>query len=294
MAELVAVMKSLGQKFELIFVDDCSTDASWATLAEIARADARATAIRLAENVGQGRATVVGLGRSLGEIIITLDDDLQHAPEDIPTLLAELNGPAHYDAVFGVPISRRHPIWRRLASWTLNCLLSLVMRKPLALRLTGFRVLRRSVAQPILSGRWPNPFLSTILFQITPHISAVRVEHSDSGLVSSRYSIRKLLLATLGCLGSLSDHNLRKITFCTFAAGLILLMVAWSAVSFAPPGFATMAVVALAAALGILGFTFGLALAAIMWRVKAVQREATAAIGIRYVISDGRKVTNDG
>src|ERR1700674_4267920 len=90
---LVAVMESLGQQFELIFIDDCSTDASWTALAEIARTDRRVIAIQLARNVGQGRATLYGIGRSSGEIIVTLDDDLQHVPDDIPKLLAELRGP---------------------------------------------------------------------------------------------------------------------------------------------------------------------------------------------------------
>src|ERR1700690_618677 len=85
---LVAVMESLGQPFELILIDDCSTDASWAALTEIARADRRVIAVELARNTGQARATLHGIRRSTGEIIVTLDDDLQHAPDDIPKLLA--------------------------------------------------------------------------------------------------------------------------------------------------------------------------------------------------------------
>jgi len=204
-ARLVEAMESIGQPFELIFVDDGSTDASWIAIAEIAHSDWRVIALQLAQNAGQGRATLCGIGRSAGEIVITLDDDLQHAPEDVAKLLASLNGPGGYDAVFGVPVSRHHPAWRRIASWILNLVLSLLMRKPLSLRFTGFCAMRRSVALQLLARRRSEPFLSVLLFQITPRIGAVPVEHSHSKLGASRYSAQKLSRVSLGCLLSLLD-----------------------------------------------------------------------------------------
>src|ERR1700688_2028475 len=236
---LVAVMESLGQRFELIFIDDCSTDASWTALAEIARTDRRVIAIQLARNVGQGRATLYGLDRSSGKIIITLDDDLQYAPEDIPKLLAALDGPARYDVVFGVPVSRRHPAWRRFASWMLNLVVSLVLRKPLYLRFTAFCALRRGAVLQLLAVRSAEPFLlSALLFQITRRIVMVQVQHSNSELSFSRYSLGELAQVTFGCLASLSATDRRSFTMGTCAGGLGLLTLAWSVISLCPPRLA--------------------------------------------------------
>ena len=130
---LAAAMEALGHPFELIFVDDASADASWAVLADIAHGDPRVVAVQLAHNVGQTPATLAGLRRSAGDVLITLDDDLQHPPEEIPKLLARLNGPEEFDAVFGIPAVRRQSVWRRAASWSNNMVFSVVLGKPVGL-----------------------------------------------------------------------------------------------------------------------------------------------------------------
>jgi glycosyltransferase involved in cell wall biosynthesis len=171
-ARLIAVMVSLERRFELVFVDDDSADASWSLLAEIARTDPRVLAIRLAHNVGQGDATLAGLRASSGEVLVTIDDDLQYMPEEIPNLLALLDAPERYDAVFGVPATRRHPAWRRFASSVANMCVSPVLGKPASLHFSAFRAMRRPVVERLLALSWPDPFLSALLFQVTRGIGA--------------------------------------------------------------------------------------------------------------------------
>lgn len=288
---LVAVMESLGPPFELILVDDCSTDASWAALEEIARADRRVIAVQLARNAGQARATLHGIGRSAGEIIVTLDDDLQHAPDDIPKLLAELDGPAGYDVVFGVPASRHQAAWRRFASWAVNFTLYLVLRKPLYLRFTAFCAIRRRAALQLLAVRCAEPFLSVLLSRITPRIAVVRVQHFSSTLGSSRYSLGKLARVTFGCLASLPDADRRSFVIAASASGLVLLMLAWSTFSLGPPGLATNIVMALGVTFGITSLTIGSAAVAVGWRGRTVLRNPAAEVVALRVISDGREAS---
>jgi polyisoprenyl-phosphate glycosyltransferase len=229
-ARLIAVMASLGKRFELVFVDDDSADASWSLLAEIARTDPRVLAIRLAHNVGQGDATLAGLRASSGEILVTIDDDLQYMPEEIPNLLAALDGPEWYDAIFGVPATRRHPAWRKFASSITNILVSPVLGKSASLHFTAFRAMRRPVVERMLALSWPDPFLSALLFQVTRRIGAVRVTHAASALASSRYSLRKLARVPSGLFAALSERDRRG--FGRFIGMIAVVLTALASVGF--------------------------------------------------------------
>jgi glycosyltransferase involved in cell wall biosynthesis len=125
---------------------------------------------------------MAGLRQSTGEFVITLDDDLQHLPEEIPKLITQLSGNPNYDVVFGVPVERRHPSWRRFSSWAVNLLFSLMLRKPLSLRFTGFRVMRQSIVRRLVAMQWPDPFISALIFQLTSRIGAAQVDTPASEL----------------------------------------------------------------------------------------------------------------
>jgi polyisoprenyl-phosphate glycosyltransferase len=288
---LVVVMESLGRQFELILVDDCSTDSSWVALATIALTDRRVIAVQLAQNVGQERATLYGIRRSVGEIIVTLDDDLQHDPDDIPKLLAELEGPAGYDVVLGISTSRYHAAWRRFASRAVNFAFCLVLRQPLYLRFTAFRAIRRPAALQLLAVPCAEPFLSALLFRITPRIAVVRIPHFSSTLGSSRYSLGKLARATFGCLASLSDADRRGFVIAACAGGSGLLTLAWAAFSLDSGGLATGIIMALGVTLGLASLTIGLAGLAVGWRGREALRNPPANVAALRVISDGREAS---
>ena len=98
-AKLAAELPGLGREFEVILVNDGSTDASEARLADVARADARFKVIHLRRNFGQTAAMMAGIDHARGDIIIPMDGDLQNDPADIPRLLAKLD--EGYDVVSG-------------------------------------------------------------------------------------------------------------------------------------------------------------------------------------------------
>lgn len=98
---LVDVMKAMGEDFEIILTDDGSTDDSWKVLCSIAETEKRVRIYRLAKNVGQLQATTCGLQHALGDIAITMDDDLQFSPKELPALLHYFHS-NNYSLVFGV------------------------------------------------------------------------------------------------------------------------------------------------------------------------------------------------
>jgi glycosyltransferase involved in cell wall biosynthesis len=290
---LIAVMASLGRRFELIFVDDGSADASWSLLAEIARADPRVIAIRLARNVGQGEATLAGLRASSGEILVTIDDDLQYMPEEIPKMLAALDGPQRRDAVFGVPVASRHPAWRRCASWITNMFFTPVLGKPVSLQFTAFRVIRRPAVERMLELSWPDPSLSALLFQVTRRIGAVRITHADSALGSSRYSIRKLAGLPAGLFGALSDRDRRSFVRFVVTIGVMLTAFAYVGLLFRSVNIAMSIFAAAATIVAFLALSLALGALLVERRVAAFRRKRFAAAPIRAMISGGHETAGD-
>ena len=117
---LTSVLTALGRAYEVIFVDDASTDHSFELLANLAETDAHLKVVQLRRNFGQTAALAAGFHQAAGEIVVSMDGDLQHAPEDIPALLAKLD--EGYDIASGWrkvrvdnPITRKLP--SRIANW---------------------------------------------------------------------------------------------------------------------------------------------------------------------------------
>jgi glycosyltransferase involved in cell wall biosynthesis len=123
--ELVGVLEGLGRPFEIIVVDDGSTDATFAALSRLAAADRRLRVLRFRRNVGQTGALAAGFRAARGDVVVTLDADLQNDPRDIPTLLAALPG---HDAVCGWRVDRRDPWAKRAGSRVGNAVRRLVTR----------------------------------------------------------------------------------------------------------------------------------------------------------------------
>jgi len=113
MRETTAAMKTTGRTWDLVFVDDASTDRTWSEIQEARRADARVRGLRHARNSGQSAALWTGIQATASPIVATLDGDLQNDPADLPRLLAELE---HYDFVSGMRLKRRDNFVRRASS----------------------------------------------------------------------------------------------------------------------------------------------------------------------------------
>ena len=130
-----------GGTWELIFIDDGSTDDSWQEILDLARADPRIRGIRFRRNFGKSAALAAGFGRSSGQIIVTLDGDLQDDPAEVPAMLARLDEPA--DLVAGYKAERRDPLGKRLASKVFNFITGVVTGLRLKDHNCGLKVARR-------------------------------------------------------------------------------------------------------------------------------------------------------
>lgn len=115
-------LQSLSDSFELIFVDDGSTDDSFSVLKDLHKKDSRVKAIRFRKNFGKAAALSAGFKETQGEIIVTLDADLQDLPEEIPTLIKKID--EGYDLVSGWKFKRKDPFFRKVASRLFNAVTS--------------------------------------------------------------------------------------------------------------------------------------------------------------------------
>ena len=99
---LTLVLAALGRPYEIIFVDDCGPQDCWPVLCALAQGDGHVKAIQLMRNAGQSNATLCGLAQAQGELVVMMDDDLQHPPEQLPRLIEALT--PQVDVVMGVPL----------------------------------------------------------------------------------------------------------------------------------------------------------------------------------------------
>ena len=209
---------------EIILVDDGSPDPRvWEEIEELARQRRHLVALRLTRNFGQHAATLCGLAEAPGEFVVTLDDDLQHAPEDIPALLAALE---HADVAIAQFEVRRDGLLRRLASRVKGVFDFWLIGKPGHLRLSAFRALRRVVVDGTLATRTPYPYLPALMFDVTRSVVGVPVSHYARPVGPSGYTGRKLLRMFSDLLVNNSSLVLRVVGWIGIATSMIGFVLA--------------------------------------------------------------------
>jgi len=145
--KLVPIARSLG-KYEIIFVDDGSTDGSFAAVKKLQLRDPNVCAVQLSRNFGQHNSTLAGLSCAQGEIVVTIDQDLQNPPEEIPRLLEKLS--EGFDVVYGLPEARAHNLFRNVTSDFSKWIGAKILSPGVGGNFSSFRVLRKWVVDEIL------------------------------------------------------------------------------------------------------------------------------------------------
>src|SRR3990167_2695223 len=189
---LITVMESLGEIFEVIFVEDCGSDNAWQLLQTIAQNDTRIIAIQMFRNTGQGTAILAGIAHSKGAFIITLDDDLQHPPEEIPVLINALRNNDSLDVVMGVSEVKCHNLFRRGCTILINHLNIIFIKKPPHVQLTAFRIMRKQIAMALLKKNVPYPSIGPMLLSVTNRLDNIRTEHHPRKKGKTGYTLFKL------------------------------------------------------------------------------------------------------
>ncbi len=216
---IVAVFAAREPSYEIIFVDDNSPDAAWDVLQQLAEADPlHVTAIRLMRNYGQHNALMCGFRQARGEVLVTLDDDLQNPPEEIPKLIAHLEA-GDYDLVYGEYRRKQHTGGRNLGSVVVNTFFRLVFRSRITV--TSFRAVRRELVQAILPYNLNFTFLDGLFAWNTQRIGQVIVEHHPRANGRSGYSLGKLITLALNLFTNFSLIPLQVASCVGFLAAVI-------------------------------------------------------------------------
>ncbi len=193
----VATLEPLGRPFELIFVDDGSTDGTFAELERLHAGDSRVRAVRFKRNFGQHPAMHAGLARARGEIVVTMDGDLQNAPEDIPKLLAAVD--SGYDVASGRRTARRDSWGRTLPSRLINGMLRRFTGVQISDFGCAFNAYRREVVTPMLGAIGKQKFTKALVLSGGASVVEVDVDHA-ARVGASRYSPLRLTRLALHVL----------------------------------------------------------------------------------------------
>lgn len=190
---LKGVLDNTGSAYEIIFVDDGSTDGSFDALKNIAISDKMVSVIGFTKNFGQHKAVVAGILNSRGEYLVTLDADLQNPPEEIPRLIEKIK--EGFDMVSGYRKRRKDVFSRKLCSLFTNLLIALVCGVRMKDYGSMLRVFRGDVARKTAEVFLNNEgYITMLVTKVTRNISEIEVSHDERHSGESKYGIRKLFI----------------------------------------------------------------------------------------------------
>jgi undecaprenyl-phosphate 4-deoxy-4-formamido-L-arabinose transferase len=257
------VLPNVASSFEAVLVNDGSRDASGEIMEELAARHTWVRAIQLSRNYGQHNATLCGVRAAMFDIIVTMDDDLQHPAENIPLLLSKLN--EGHDVVYGTPQRRPHGFWRNLASGITKIALQSAMGVETARGVSALRAFRTELRNSFAEYRSPYVSIDVVLTWSTARFAAIRVPHAPRPAGTSNYTFLMLLRHAVHMVTGFSTAPLQiaSLVGLSFALGGVAILL-WVVGRYlvegrSVPGFAFLAsIVAIFAgaqlfALGIIG-----------------------------------------
>jgi len=211
---LKPVLDAVTNQYEVILVNDGSQDKSWDVICEMAGRHEWLYGIDLMRNYGQHNALLCGIRAARHGIILTMDDDLQHPPEEIPKLLEKLE--EGFDVVYGALQTGVHGVWRNLASQLTKWTLQTAMGSTIARRASAFRVFRSQVREAFSNYNNPLVSIDVLLTWGTPRFAAVSVRHEPRRFGQSNYTFGKLVLHALNMMTGFSTAPLQVASFAGF------------------------------------------------------------------------------
>ena len=217
------VLRKVASAFEVILVNDGSRDGSWLVASELAQSHRFVRALNLMRNYGQHNALLAGIRSARNEIIITIDDDLQNPPEEIPRLLAQIAEGC--DVVYGVPEHERHGILRDLASQVTKLTLQSAMGAETARKISAFRAFRTDLRDAFQDYRGSFVSIDVLLTWGTTRFTAIVVRHEPRHAGVSNYTLRKLIVHALNLMTGFSTMPLQIASLIGFAFTLVGLGV---------------------------------------------------------------------
>lgn len=223
---LAVVLPQFSSAYELILVNDASRDASWDVICQLVEDYSWVNGINLMRNYGQHNALLCGIRSARYELIITMDDDLQHPPEELPQMLARLD--EGFDVVYGTPAQEQHGLLRDLASQITKLSLQSAMGIETARKVSAFRVCRTSIRDAFASYQGPHVSIDVLLTWGTTRFSSVTVRHDPRTIGVSNYTLRKLVIHALNMMTGFSVLPLQLASLLGFVlAAFSILVLIW-------------------------------------------------------------------
>lgn len=225
---LKASLEVIAPSYEIIMVEDCGGDRSWNVIEELSQSDKRVKGIQLSRNFGQHNALLCGIRAAQGEVIVTIDDDLQHPPEEISKLLDKLA--EGYDVVYGIPKKEKHNFWRTIASRVTKLALQSAMGAEIARKVSAFRAFRSDLRNAFADYQSPFVSIDVLLTWGTTRFVGIPVHHDFRQAGKSHYSFGKLVVHALNMLTGFSTLPLQLASligfvFTLFGFGVLVYVI---------------------------------------------------------------------
>jgi glycosyltransferase involved in cell wall biosynthesis len=237
---LAQVLPNIADSYEVVLVNDGSPDNSWAVIERLAIQYAWVRGINLMRNYGQHNAVLCGIREALYEITVTMDDDLQHPPEEIPLLIAKLND--GFDVIYGTPKKLPHSWWRNAFSVITKYAISYVMGFKTVREISSFRALRTSLRDAFVAYQGPDVLVDVLFSWGTTRFGSVEVNEVPRTIGHSNYTFGKLMHVALLVLTSYTTLPLRLASvigfvFTLFGLGILIYVLVTYFWAGSIPGF---------------------------------------------------------
>ena len=215
---LLPVLRARFKVFEVIFVNDASRDGTWSRIESMAREHPELVGINLMRNFGQHAALLCGIRAARYSVTVTMDDDLQHPPEELPLLLARLD--EGFDVVYGTPQAEPHGLLRGLASKITKLALQSAIGAETARHASAFRAFRTELREAFRDYRSSFVSIDVLLTWGTTRFASVKVRHDPRTLGTSNYTFRQLARHALNMMTGFSTMPLQVASVLGFALTL--------------------------------------------------------------------------
>lgn len=195
---ITSLSNSYGFDYEIILVDDCSTDNSSGVMENLSLNDSKIISVFLKENSGQQNAIFCGLGLSRGSLVVNMDDDLQHPIDVVPKLIDKIKD--GYDIVYGITDVRYDENYRNLGSKLTDRIFTYILKKPRDKRISSFRIIRRKTVELILLDNYRYVYISAAVVKHSHKIGNVFYRKACRKHGKSNYNFKKQLIIFLRIL----------------------------------------------------------------------------------------------
>jgi len=226
-SRLDAVPRADSQRYEVILVNDGSRDNSWQVIRQLSQEYSWLRGIDLMRNYGQHNALLAGIRAAQYETVVTMDDDLQHPPDEIPHLLQKLE--EGYDVVYGTPKARQHNFWRNISSGLTRFVFSRALGGNIASIVSPFRAFRTILREAFANYSSSFVSIDVLLTWGTTRFGSIPVRHNPRRVGRSNYNFLALLVLALDMTTAFSAWPLRLASLIglsvTFVGFVLLLYV---------------------------------------------------------------------